>query len=531
MLTCIEVQEAINKGLGELETAQSLALNVDSGRLIESLMLPEQVNITESTDEEVIEFSDNDASIATKFSKRVLKLDLSVPDKEMSFEEKVLCIIQGLLKRGIIFGKDNSGGLYYYQEDTGHFVLLHRNSVGTPNSFSAFLMNTVDESFRITVTTSKVANAVYQYLMERDNVSQNLPEIPDSRYVNLKNGVLDLKTLELADHSPEYGFKFCVDANFIKEQNLGKVSQDFLEKLAFSQKERVALLQVIGLALSNIRDRQVSPFIVGEPANGKSTLCNFLQSLIPEECSIATSFDSWKDRFHAVNFSTAHFSICADMSTAKLTKNQQAMFKVLVAGDRYGARRIYENFGSVRSRCLMIFAGNGVPYFDDLSGALMRRIWYIKTGSTVPEELRDPRLLDFLIEDKDPIVSKALIAIAKVFNNEETFVKSEFDDSTGLENLPAEVFVKKWVDENIRENVDSYVALGTLYERFLDDTGFEEKLLPYTGFCKKIRACFQNSCFKKRENVAALCGYQLMPKARPELLKTQASLPKKGYWF
>lgn len=531
MLTTNEVAKAKNSTICVQHEydASSKEIVIDGNSLLVNLLSNDEMPVCNSDAVREISIPTRDTEIAEKLEKQQFTMDFSFPDKDLGFDEKIIAIIQSLFKQNFIFGKDEDGVLYRYKRKKGCFVRLSNKSIGTEDSFSAFLLNNVPDTLRITVTNSNIVKAVYQYLVERRNVAKLLPQIPDDRYVNLKNGVLDLVTLELKAHSPEYGFKFVVNAEFKADLELNAISNVFFDKLAFSEKEKLALLQVIGLAISNIRDWQLSPFIVGDPANGKSTLCNFLQKLIPEANSIATSFENWKDQFHAVNFSEAHFSVCADMSTGKLSKGQLAMFKMLVAGDRYGARRLYRDFGSIRSRCLMIFAGNGVPYFDDQSGAILRRIWYIKTGQSIPAEERHPDILKQLLDDRNAIVSKSLLAIAKVFNRQEPLLASDLNDDRGCNKLPVEVLLKVWVENRVKAVLGNNVSLERLYKEFLRENGISGEWLSYLGFTKLIRRFYERNLIAKKNGVSTLLGHKLSEKDE-ETESAELESFSGGYW-
>lgn len=137
----------------------------------------------------------------------------------------------------------------------------------------------------------------------------------------LQNGVLDLETLELTEHSPKYGFLMKLPVEYRKDADCPKFKQ-FLEEVvsnnfAVEQKNDIkALVEVLGFCLMPDYSLQKAVGLVGEGANGKSVFLQVVKALIGvENCCAVGLHELVEDKFATSRLYGKMVNIYPDLSS------------------------------------------------------------------------------------------------------------------------------------------------------------------------------------------------------------------------
>lgn len=437
---------------------------------------------------------------------------LNAGKKKKNHEEKSLpvSIIEKLIGKGHIFCND-SLGLYHYNELQGIFEMLKLSEDYT-QSFGRFLRNNVPKKF-INKISNSVVKEIYFWLRQCDAFSQILPVV-DENLVCLKNGVYNLKTGQLLNHSSQYGFKFCVDANYIDGATLDSGTEEFFMNLGENQQGYYEILAILGIILSNYRSLQKILWLYGPSENGKSTFSKFIQKILPQGSVSGLSLADFANAFAPANLSDKHVSICTDSAEGRWNKRTVGVVKQISVGDFLEVQAKCQQHKTVEPRCFLMFIGNFLPKISkkmDPEGALKRRFYIIKTGKAVPVDERDPFILDKLLSDRDAIVSIALDC-AKVFLQRDFWSNVVGDDIYDEELLDIEDCIEKFVEENLIFTGNSHdcLAIGDLHHIFLsfykEMGGFDEVKL--NGFASRIKKYVSKGNIKKLNGLSSLIGYK-----------------------
>lgn len=419
------------------------------------------------------------------------------------FEINVRLIIQWLdSNEKLKFGKTQQA-LFLYDDYSGCFQPLDADG------FAKFLLNSLPSNLQMLALDKKVVEALKKYIMSLKGRATNLTTTTSHNFVNLKNGVLDLRTLTLNPKSPRYGFQLEVNAKWVPNSEISITTKKFLSQLAYSEFDETALLQVAGYSLSNVRNLQLSPYIQGLPRNGKSTFLKFLQRLLPPSKVVAFSIEDFSDKFAAACLQGKHVSICADLELEALKKRQQAVFKKLVGGDAISARKIYGDYSTFENTCLMLFASNGKPKNIDPRDGVARRIWLIKTGLPIAQSEIDVNLGDKLFDDRDAFATLALREFAEVYTgncapnkNDLTFETVDFTHKID--------FLPFWVDHFLVETPESFIRNSDLYTAFCSHYQIHgtDEVSPEL-FYKHLHKEFPHFKYVKRQNANGILGFKL----------------------
>jgi len=274
------------------------------------------------------------------------------------------------------------------------------------------------------------------YINEEDFfVNENLDLVP------VQNGILNIKTKELLNFSPDYRFfnKLKVDYN----PKLYNESINEFFKTILLEKDIPIIQEIFGYALHRDYFIHKSFMFNGKGRNGKGVTLNLMEKLIGKDnCCDLTLKDMEKDEFTLCRLHNKMLNISGDINNSKIYEN--GSFKKLTGGDTITARRKFKTDIHFKNYAKMIFACNELPDFhDDSDGNWLRWILidfpfqfkpkneYNKLTDIEKIEknirLANPSIIDELTTDENMTVllNWALIGLERLYkNNEFSFSES-----------------------------------------------------------------------------------------------------------
>lgn len=211
--------------------------------------------------------------------------------------------------------------------------------------------------------------------------------------VNVKNGLLDLKTLELKPHTPEYLSMIQIPVEW-DPSSYCPIWDKFLYDVV--DEEDVDILQeFVGYTLWRDCRFQKALMLVGSGSNGKST---FLQVIIEmlgrNNCSFRSLHELTTNRFAAADLFMKLANIYDDLSSETLQNT--GIFKIIVAGNEIQAEKKFKNAFTFYPFAKLIFSANKVPSTYDDTQAFYRRWIIVNFPRQFTDNNKDPHILDKL---------------------------------------------------------------------------------------------------------------------------------------
>jgi putative DNA primase/helicase len=129
---------------------------------------------------------------------------------------------------------------------------------------------------------------------------ENYSHVPESRFgnppglLNVKNGVIDMRTGALYPPHPEYGFTYRLDFDY-KPGEYSAVWEEFLEETIPNPEEAAYLQEIMGYIFSGETREELVIYISGPTRSGKGTFSETLQYLggpLAKEINIRSLIDS-----------------------------------------------------------------------------------------------------------------------------------------------------------------------------------------------------------------------------------------------
>lgn len=314
---------------------------------------------------------------------------------------------------------------------------------------------------------SQITDAEHQW---RILVQKDLRELNVNPFIiNLKNGLYNVQDDTLVDHTPEYFSTVQLNASYNVKADCPRFKQYLKEVL---DSDQIPLIQeMLGYFLVPVTRAQKCFVIVGEGGAGKSQLLLVLnQVLLGSENVSNVSWQALNERFKTAELFGKLANIFADLPTKNIDDN--GIFKALVGEDYLTVEKKNKNPFSFQSKARLLFSCNTIPRnLGDKSEGFYRRLILIRFDHAVPENIKDPNLLEKLRAEADGIFIFALEGLKRLINNNYKFSETE-RNKRELEQYREE-------SDNVLSFVGECCELGADY-----DYGSTELYNAYKGFCE-----------------------------------------------
>lgn len=188
-------------------------------------------------------------------------------------------------------------------------------------------------------------------------------------YINFKNGILNIHTLQLTKHTPELMSSIQIPCNWsgqeIPTPNFDKFMSTLTKDDISTQK---LILEYIGAVISNIQGWRFKKamFLLGKGNTGKSTLINLIASLIGSENVAERDLKSLNERFGKTAAYNKRLIYSNDLSFMKIEEN--AVFKNLTGGDSISIEFKNKEPFDFKFKGFLLYGMNDLPHFGGDKG-------------------------------------------------------------------------------------------------------------------------------------------------------------------
>ena len=230
-------------------------------------------------------------------------------------------------------------------------------------------------------TTGRRANVEEFLVAELARLGERLPEYQETdgrALVNFRNGMLDLETGELLEHSERYRSTHQLTVDWVPGAEAPRLKA-WLEESAGSQVD--VLLEAASPLLDASRTASKALFLFGPTRSGKGTFLRLMESLVGPEVVAGTSLHQLSDdQFAAADLYGKVLNIDADVKAADV--RDLSLFKKLTGEDVITANRKYGGRFTFRNRALFAFSANELPNVGENSRAWVARIVPVLFGAS-----------------------------------------------------------------------------------------------------------------------------------------------------
>jgi len=254
-----------------------------------------------------------------------------------------------------------------------------------------------------------------------------LPERMNEPIVNLRNGMLDLRTGELKPWGPEYlsitqlPVSWDPDARAPHyEAWLHEVIPDQIEDLE----------EVASTMLDPSRTPTKSIFLYGPARSGKSTFLRLMRAVAgPENTSAVTLHQLAENRFAAANVYGKILNSAADLSSRHV--EDLSIFKMLTGEDVIHADRKHGRQFSFVNQALFAFSANELPTVGESSRAYAERIKPFKFSRSFAG--REDKTVELRMMDELPGILRRWVDAWQRLNERGHFLPTDPNVQTDFE--------------------------------------------------------------------------------------------------
>lgn len=231
----------------------------------------------------------------------------------------------------------------------------------------------------------------------------------DPYLLNCANGTLDLRTMELCNHSPADRITKVTRAAY-DAQAAAAVWPTFLARVLPDEPVREYLQRVVGNALLGKVTEHVLPILTGEGRNGKGTFYGAVLHALGDYASTAEpDLFMFRDRSHPtgeMDLLGRRLVVVSESDEGR--KLAEATMKRLTGGDKIKARKMRQDFVEFDPSHLVLLVTNHLPRVSGDDPAVWARIRVVPFDVVIPPEERNPHLDEELQLDADAILAWAV---------------------------------------------------------------------------------------------------------------------------
>ena len=353
--------------------------------------------------------------------KKIKKPDISLSEVLKEHEIRTPNVIAGHLKfKTKAISIDDK--IHFYDKARGFYEPQSESSINKAT------MALLDEDEKLSISYSEIKEA-FNLLLCDGRLNRDFDQFSHPHLVNCLNGVVDVKNNKLLEHSPDYCFTYCINAEF-EETPEDKYFSNFIDEATLGDSQLKKLLsEWTGYLLSDISFAKKAGIMLGGSNSGKS-LYNFLikNLLCGELQTSAVDFHHFDNQVSLAKLMSKKVNISNEISSAPI--KDFSKFKQLTSDlDTINSRELYKNPKEQKCTTKLHFATNLLPILapnegEDLN-AFFNRILIIPFENTVADENIDETLKFKLLNDKNAMFMFAMKGLRRYLNNNHNFTYCE----------------------------------------------------------------------------------------------------------
>jgi putative DNA primase/helicase len=276
--------------------------------------------------------------------------------------------------------------------------------------------------------------------------------------LNCRNTMLDLRTLEPVEHSPDFLSLVQLPVEWDPDARC-PTYEAWLDQVVGDQGP--LLEELASTMLDPTRTPTKALFAFGPSRSGKSTFLRLLKAIAGDENTTSVTLHQLADdRFAAANLYGKMLNVAADLSSKEV--QDLGLFKLMTGVDMIHANRKYGHQFDFTNKALFGFSANELPQVSEGSDAYRQRVKPVKFGRSFAGN-EDQSIEDRMLAEELPGILvrwvkayRAHVERGYRYLDTDAAVQEEFDHGSDR--------VRQWVAEEMEihpvERADQEVPVG-----------------------------------------------------------------------
>jgi putative DNA primase/helicase len=239
--------------------------------------------------------------------------------------------------------------------------------VESPYQLASDVLDLLKDTFQVGhLTNIRAAVEARTHKMGR-----RLPTFPDQPYANFRNGLVDLRTLELHPHTPDFRGTRQIPCDWDEDEPADRWVEWALERMGAAQ--LASLEEVLSQMLDPSRGPARAVFMYGPTRTGKSTVGRIARAIVgdPGRVSGVPIQRLSEPRYAAMLYGSV-LNVCTDLPREAL-KDESGFFNML-GGDPIMADEKYGHTFTFLNAALHLFATNKIVTLSGDPGPYLDRV-------------------------------------------------------------------------------------------------------------------------------------------------------------
>ncbi|MFC2002114.1 phage/plasmid primase, P4 family [Chloroflexota bacterium] len=301
----------------------------------------------------------------------------------------------------------------------------------------------------------------------------------DFDIVVVKNGVLDLNTGKVYEHSKDYKATIAIPVAYDAVAECPRIDQ-FVREVV-EQKDISLLYEVPAWCLTPYSGIQRLVILLGEGANGKTVYLEVIRRFLGRNnCTVYSLQSLTTNRFAIAGLYDKLANISPELPSNAL--KQAGPLKTLTGLDTIEAEKKFKDSFNFVNTAKMIFASNAPPEINEDTLAVWRRFVTVDFPFTFKGDRADKNLLAKLTTEQElsGLLNKALDGLIRLKRNGDFTYTTSIEDTRAkylLASNPASAFIEDHCEFSAWGNITK----EELYQAFMKFC--EDNKLP--GMAKK----------------------------------------------
>lgn len=310
----------------------------------------------------------------------------------------------------------NNECLYYFSHSHWKPVTLEIFSQILQNDFCD-----TEEAKLFSSLNDGLLRNIYNILRRRNTlkIDEKIFYETEENFINFLNGTYDLQTQTLQPFNPEFYCKNTIDAEYEPGEN-GDFFETYIDGITNSNSSiRQRILECLGYCLANDMNAKVIPLILGPGNSGKSTFGNFLRALVGSNNTVAIPMGNYDSKYVTNELVGRKIAIDVDAANKIYNASVAHVLKQLSGNDLIAAEEKYGALYSFKNTCKIVIISNSMPRFNPYDEQLNSR--WLKIPFPYSVQVKDTKMLEKLLENRNYIISESIKAFIKLKNNNYQF--------------------------------------------------------------------------------------------------------------
>lgn len=290
----------------------------------------------------------------------------------------------------------------------------------------------------------------------------------DPYLLNVANGTLDLRTLQLRPHDPADRITKVTGAAYDPDAR-SELWEAFLARVLPDAEVRAFVQRYAGLGLLGKVVEHMLAIFTGTGRNGKGVFYGALADALGDYAGTAEpDLFMQRDRAHPageMDLLGARWVVISESDEGR--KIAAATMKRLTGGDRIKARALYRDFVEFEPSHTPVLVTNHLPKVRGDDPAIWARLRVVPFDVTIPDDEQDKRLGEKLAVERDAVLAWAVAGWASYQQRGGLAEPAAVKAATDQYHLDSDAVGRFIADECI-EGPNFWVASGDLWTRWVE---------------------------------------------------------------